>query len=421
MTIIKRILAFLLDLVAIISMWGTSLIASIAILYLYTKDLAVLNDLLKTQLYGIIIFVYAMLGVVILIYSVIIPTFLKSTVGEFLFGFIYMPNTTQKPNFLRILVRNTVGAIWNVMAFPYNIFAIIKKRRQFVDFFSGLTLTAQPGRLKSRLGLVLSVVTGIFIMFFALTSVYLYQTGPFVAMEQFINHEKQVNLYLSKPSYAAAANSLEKYKKYNGETDSYFYYKCSIESHQDATEAILATCNTALDKNSSNKDRKVELLGIKADLLRGLEKNAEALTVYADLWTNYSIRTFDMVNYIYLINDSGKPDEAFAKLEELYKSLTQSGKVESVQKLFFADIYYNLKKYDGALVIINELIDNKEADGLNQASLGDTYFKQGENLYYKNDLTGAKTAFTKAKENNPDLTDSAETYLNDISFKLKKK
>jgi tetratricopeptide (TPR) repeat protein len=335
-------------------------------------------------------------------------------------GYQYTP--IEKVTVWTVLLRNTIGTLWSILVFPYNIFAFFAKKPAFNEWFSGITLEAVKGRQKSsKLGIFLSIVSTLAMVSIIGFSVYLYQVGPLNFIEGYINHERLVKDYISKSGYGAAENALEKYKKYSGETSSYWYYKCLIDGHQDTDEASLATCTTAEEQNKADETKSREILVVKANLLRVNYKPQESLAIYEKLWNDYSIRTFDMVNYVYLLESLDQQAKSLEVLNELYKTLSNSRTMDTIQQMFFAELYYNVEKYDDAIALYTQLLEQTEQRGLTEQILGDIYYKLGQSYYHQNKFDLAKEAFTKAKEKNVDYTDSADAYIIEIDFRNRKR
>lgn len=417
----KKIFAAVIDFLFFLTFLASLLIAGIAALYIYTQDLSVINDILRADVFKAIVVAYISLFLIIFVNYVLIPFFLKSTIGEYLMGFRYTP--LEKVTVWTVLLRNTIGALWNIIALPYNLVAMFIKKPTFNEWFSGITLEAVKGRQKSsRLGIVLSGLSIVSMLGIIGFSIYLYNVGPFNFLERFINHERLVQDYIQKSGYGAAENALEKYKKYNGETSSYWYYKCQIDGHQNTdNEESVTTCETAAEQNKVDETRSRDILVIKANLLRVNQKPQESLAIYKKLWDEYKVRTFDMVNYVFLLESLDQKEQSVAVLNELYQTLSQStGTMDTIQQMFFAELYYNVELYDDAVGLYTQLLEQTEQRGLTEIIIGDIHYKLGQCYYHQEKFDQAKEAFTQAKEHNPDYTDSADAYIIEIDFRNRK-
>lgn len=416
----KKFFSFVVDILFVTTFFLFTLLIGLVIIYYRTYDLAVLNEIIQNNLAQAAIGIYAILNVCLLIYFVIIPFFLHATIGEFAFKLTYAPK--EKVNILSVFMRNIVGFVWNILLFPYTIYAFFFKKQAFKPWLSGYSLESEEKFQKPRLGFPL---LGIFsIIFFGILAfgIYLYQTSPIAFIEPYIDHKKQVEGYIKQSAYSNAAVSLQKFKQYKGESSDYFYYNCIIESHiKEEDPNSITACDQALEKNSGNQERTITILANKANLLRVNYKPAESLKIYDELWTKYNVRSFDMVNYVYLLDSQEKRDQASTVLGELYKEFKNKQELDVIQQTYFAELYYNLEKYQEALEIYTGLIQDSQKYNIAPMQLGEIYYKQGQCYYHIKKNTEAKAAFTKVKELNPDYTDQADAYIIEIDFRSKLK
>ncbi|GEM_PF-2989855 len=410
--------ALLFDTVFFFITFVSVLLIIVVILYYRTYDLAILNDILRNSINEALLVLYATLFGVILFYFVIIPRIIFSTLGQFITKKVYVPK--EKIGFLSLFLRNIVGTLWAVILFPYTLFALVTRKKTIPDWISGIPLVGEPFRYRMKRGIFLFLVYSVLTIGIGSFGVYVFQLGPTSFIEKYINHERQVQFYISSSGYTAARVSLEKYKKFNGETDNAWYYSCIIEGHLELTEASVKICETASTKNLSN-DQKRDIMVIQANLLRSTDKHEEAVTLYKTLWETLNIRTFDMVNYVYLLDATGDTEKSAKVLDELYTALDTTSVLNTIQEVYFAELYYNLASYQEAYDIYDAEIKKKEINSLSETTMADLYYGKGQCLHHLGKYLEAKEAFIAAKTANSDYTDSADTYIIEIDFRSKKR
>ena len=410
------LLSFIIDTLFFLFTYVLALFVIIVVVYLQQHDLAVINEILRNNINESLIVLYSLFFIMMFKYYVIIPRIIHSTIGQFFIRRVLIPK--EKITGWGVFMYYMMGGLWSLVLFPYTIFALLFNKKRIPELLSGLKVDLDPQRYKMQRGWFFALI---YVLLFIASGAYvgyIVQTGPTAYIEQFIDHEKQIKQYISASTYTPARLSLQKYQKYSGETDQYWYYSCVIEGHLDLTEATLTICDTAETKNLS-EDQKKNILVLRANLLRSLQREEESLALYQKLWDEMSVKTFDMINYVYLLDAKGDRENSSKVLDELFATLGTE-EINTVQMLFFAELYYNLENYNKALEIYEGEIA-KLSEETSETIKGELYYKQGLTLYHLGEYAKATEAFTSAKTANPDYTDSADAYIIQIEFSSKKK
>lgn len=414
----KRIGAFFVDLFLFVSFVWFILVLVLVVIYMSTHDLAVINEMMKTNMRELLWAVYGLFLFLLFLYFVAIPLALKGTIGETLFGLTYAPK--ERFNLLSMLAYRFFGILWDIILFPYSLFALIRKTPFISEWLSGLTITKvtpikRPGSF--------TFVAGFFALLFIFAStsgVLLYKNGVVSVIERFTDHEKQTQFYIDQRAFTTAELSLEKYKIYNGENSTYRYFKCIITGQDAEDLTALPLCTQVLTEVSQDKERSIAVLTVLAELNNESGNPEEALKHYKMLWTDYGVRDFNMTSYVKGLSESNQAEEALKVMNELYNAMKEKKELTSQEKMLFAGMYNTIGAEKEAIAIYTEVISHEEqSQDADIMFLGTVYMNTAYAYYQSGDYTNAKKYFILAKEKNPDLQNEADTYIIDIT-KFKK-
>lgn len=402
--ILKRILAFVIDLLFFLGCIGSALAAGIVCIYLQSRDISIVNIYLQTALTWTLIAVYTGFVIIYFVYYWIIPTFLKGTVGQTLFKLSLQPQ--EKATIISVFQKNIAGMFWDILLFPYTIFALLTKRATISTRMSGLTLLERTDKVK----LPFYILLGLMILYLLATigiGAYVYKTGLTNLMEQYTDYSKQVTMLIDKEAFGDAATMLEKYKQYNGETNDYWFYSCLIQGNLGVEQTTLDLCTTALEKNKDDKAKVQQLVTVQARIQAANGNYAEAEVLYARLWNEYMVRTLDMKDYVAVLSEVGKSKEAATVLTEIAANVPADN--YSINK-DIADLYDRLGNTDLALTKYQEILKSIP-EGTNVDIAGELHYNIGVSLYKKGKNAEAKKEFEAARAMNPDFAEASDSYL----------
>ncbi|MCC7304277.1 hypothetical protein IT418_02590 [bacterium] len=406
----KRLLGILLDTLFFISFNAVAAVTALVIIYAKEQDISIINMYLQTALIPTMLIGYGAFMLNYLVYFWIIPSFLKQTVGQRLAGTSFQ--SEHKIGLWRVFLKTIVGRFWDLLLFPYTIFAAVTKRAIISTSLSGVVVS----KIEKKPTKSLYTLTTLFSLFLVGTlavSTYVYRTGVTPIMERYTNYEKLVNELIEKLAYQDAAGVLEKYKQYHGDNENYSFYKCVIDSNLSTEPTVQELCNTALEKNAGNKDRVKKILSEQAKVYAANDQYKDAEALYAKLWTEYSDRSLDMKNYVVVLSELGKNQEATEILKELAKQIDQNDEL-AVRDL--GNLYERIGNTDLALEQYQKALTLVESS--NQSLAGELNYNIGVIQYNKAKYSEAQANFEKAKELNKDFAEPADSYIILIS-KLK--
>lgn len=357
------------------------------------------------------LFVYIGLVALYLFYFWILPTLLKQTIGQRLTGTSF--TSEKKVSLLRVFLKTIIGRFWDILFFPYTLFAAIKKRSLISTKLSGIVVSKRESPPTKGLYFVLIF----FIAFFIATlagGTYIYKTGITPIMERYTNYEKQVKTLIEKLAYQDAAAALEKYKQQHGEDQNYSYYHCAIEANLSTELTSIELCKAALEKNNSDIERVKALTSQMAKVYAANSDYTNAELLYSKLWNEYQDRSMDMKNYVMVLSEAGKGKEATAILTTLAQAIPTDDPIalRDLGNLYerIGNIDLAFETYQKAVLLINE--------GVNQSLAGELHYNIGVIYYTKGKYTEATENFNKAKELNKDYAEPVDSYIILIS-KLK--
>ncbi len=402
--LLKRILAYIIDVLFFLGCVGSALAAAIVIIYLQSHDISVINELLQTSLTWTMIGVYAGLVAIYFFYYWILPVFFKGTVGQALFKLSFVPQ--EKVNLISVFFKNIAGMFWDVLLFPYTVFAWVTKRATISTKMSGLSIADRQDKMKLPFYLVLGLMV-IYLLATIGMGIYVYQTGVPTLMERYTDYGKQVATLIDKEAFQDAEASLVKYKQYQGETNDYWFSSCIIQGNLGTEQTTLDLCSTALEKNKGNVAREQQITVIQGRIQATNGNFAEAEVLYAKLWNDYMVRTLDMKDYVAVLSEVGKTKEASAVLTEIAKNVPADN--YSVSK-DIADLYERLGNPDLALTKYHEILASIP-EGTNVDIAGELHYNIGVALYKKGKNADAKAEFEKARTMNPDFAEASDSYL----------
>jgi len=408
----KRIIGFILDLLFFVSFLAVLLMLASYILYKQDNDISIINVLLQSHLLYTLLAGYVLLFIAYLSYYWILSTLLKQTLGQRLSGTIF--TSEKKIGLWRVFLKNIIGNFWDIVLFPYTLFAAITKRPLISARLSGITV--KKADHKSSAGVMfVTLVFALFIMATVGVGTYVYRTGITQLMERYTDYEKQTQNLIEKFAYQDAALVLEKYKQYNGEDNNYVYYHCIIEGNLSTEIWALDLCTLAMEKNASNTDRIKVLLSEQAKLYAANDQYVDAEKIYARLWNEFQDRSLNMKNYVAVLSELGKSKEAADVLAEIAK-LIPSNDTLGLRDL--GNLYERITQPDLALAKYSQALSTIADDKANQSLAGELHYYIGVLQYNKTKYSDAQTSFEQAKTLNKDFADSSDSYIILIS-KLK--
>lgn len=407
----KRFLGFLLDVLFFISFLGVIALVALILIYFQEKDISIINTYLQTDLTRTMLVAYSTMFLGYLVYFWLLPVALKQTIGQRLAGTSYQ--SEGKITTGRVFLKTIVGRFWDILLFPYTLYAAFKNKASISTKLSGIVITHRD--IPASKGLYASTL--LFTVFLIATfgiGTYLYRTGITPIMERYTNYEKQVMSLIENLAYQDAAAVLEKYKQQKGENEHYWYYHCVIEANITTDLSSLAVCQRAQDLNAASNDRLKGIISQEAKVYAANSEYEKAAEKYALLWNNYQDRTMDMKNYVVVLSELGKGKEANDILTELMKSTKLDDPIvlrdlgNLYERIGNADIA--MQQYQEGLAILK--------DGENLSLAGELHYSIGVIYYNKGKYTEATDSFNKAKELNKDYAEAVDSYIILIS-KLK--
>lgn len=407
----KRLLGTILDLLFFISLNAVVAIKGLVILYLQENDISILNVYLQTQLVPTLLIIYAVFTFNYFLYFWIIPSFLKQTVGQRLAGTSYF--SEHKIGLWRVFLKTIVGKFWDVVLFPYTLFAYFTKRPIISTRLSGVAVS----KVEKKAGKGLYILTAIFSLYLIATlgiGTYIYKTGVTPIMERYTNYEKQVTELIEKLAYQDSLGALEKYKQYHGENENYAYYNCIINANLSTEQSSFDLCKIASEKNSGSTERMKVIISEEAKIHAANDDYKEAESLYEKLWNEYQDRSMNMKNYVVVLSELGKNKEATEILNELAKQIPTD---DSLAIRDLGNLYERIGSTDLALEKYTAALAITDGDE-NQALAGELHYSIGVIQYNKAKYTEAQASFEKAKELNKDFAEPADSYIILIS-KLK--
>jgi tetratricopeptide (TPR) repeat protein len=399
----KKLAASIIDLLFFVSLLFVSLLFAVVIIYSRERDISLINTLLQTELTPTLLIAYAVITVLFIVYAVVLPTVLGATVGQKLFNYTLMPKANR--NLFTVFMYTIVGSFWKGVLFPYSIFLAIKKRPQLNSRLSTLELLPSEGKMSVPV-IIASVFFTVALVVTAGFSTYIYRAGLAEMIEKYTDYEKQTVTLIEKQAFQDASNTLEKYKQYNGETASYFYYKCEILGNLSTEETNIEVCTKATELNKDDKRAQVITLMI-ARTLAANGKYADAEKKYAELWTTYEVRTLDMKDYVVVLSELGKAKDATAILTEVAKNVSET---DYLGLKDIAILYERVGNLDLALTTYQNIIKSIPENS-NVELVGETNYYIGVIQYKKAKYADAKKSFEAAKTLNKDFAEPADSYI----------
>ncbi len=401
---LKRFGAILADLLFFTVWIAVSLAVAIFILYWQNKDIAIINTLLQTQLMPTLYVAYAVLFVIILKYFTIVPLFLKATLGQALFGISY--TTEGKFTWWKLFLKHIIGPFWDILLFPYTLFAGFTKKAKISTNISGIVVSTE----KRKQGVVFYAVT-IFSTLALIATIaggtYVQKVGINQLIEQYTDYEKQVDYLIEKHAYQDAADVLEKYKEYNGETATYWFSSCIIKGNLTTEETTHEICAKAAEQNASDASRQLQITAVEARVYAANLDYEKAESLYAKLWNELNVRTLDMKDYVYVLSELGKNKEATEVLGELEKAVP----AENISlNRDIAVLYERLGDTEKALSKYKEILA-AIPEGSNQDIAGELNYSVGVILFNQNKPDEAKPYFEISATQNPDYAELAGSYM----------
>jgi tetratricopeptide (TPR) repeat protein len=407
----KRFIGFILDILFFSSFLGVLAIGALYIIYRQENDIAIINTYLQSQLTWSMYALYGFLLGAYVLYYLVIPRFLKQTVGQRLAGTVFL--TERKLGLWAIFLKNIIGVFWDVLLFPYTIIVAIRRKPLISTRLSRIEVV--PAEKKMSFGA--TVIVLLFAFFFVATAgigTYVYRQGVTTMIERYTDYEKQMKQLIEMYAYQDAQPILEKYKQYHGEDNNYSFYLCLIEANLATDLSNLELCNKALESNKENTGRVKTILAEQAKLYAANDQYTEAEKIYSRLWNEFSDRSMNMKNYVAVLSELKKSKEATAALNEIAAQVLTTDAVElrDLGNLYerIGQIDLALEKYAAALAAVPETE--------NPSLAGELYYSIGVLQYQKGKYTDATASFGKAKTLNKDYADSADSYIILIS-KLK--
>ena len=401
----KRFIGFLLDTVFYISFLFSIGVIGIFLIYTYNQDISILNVFLQTKLIESLLIVYGAIVLCTLVYDWIIPYFIGQTLGQKLMGNMY--DASGKPSLFAVFMKSFIGKFWDILLFPYSIFAGLTKRDLISKKLSGITVI-NDSKDSKKSGLY--AVTIVFVLFLVSTlgiGTYIYKTGIGPIMERYTDYKKQTESLVASLAYQDAANALLKYKQYHGEDADYSYYHCIIEANLDTSLDNLPLCKTASDTNAGNPDRQQAILLLEAKVYAANSDYTQAETFYATLWNEKNLRTLEMKDYVVVLSELGKNKEAAEVLTEVAKLVQPT---DTVAMRDIALLYERVGNLDAAAAQLQVALGTVK-DGSNQDLAGELNYYIGVIQYKKGKYTDAKASFEAAKTLNKDYSEPADSYI----------
>lgn len=400
----KRLGSILADILFIFSWISVATAVAIFILYWQNKDISIVNTLLQTQLMPALYVAYGVLFVIVLKYFTIVPLFLKGTLGQALFNISYF--TEGKLTWWKLFKKHIIGPFWDVLFFPYTIFAAFTKKAMISTNISGVSVTTE----KHKQGFMLYVVTIFSTLALAATiaaGTYIQKTGLGTLIERYTDYEKQVNYLVDKHAYQDASDTLVKYKQYNGETATYWFSLCIINGNLSTEEATHEICAKALEQNQEDAARTQQITAVEARVYAANLNYAEAEKLYEKLWNEMNVRTLDMKDYVYVLSELGKNKEATEILVELEK-VVPADNISLNRDV--AILFERLGDTEKALTKFKEILATIP-EGTNEDIAGELNYSVGVILFNQSKADEAKPYFEAAAKQNPDYSELAESYI----------